>query len=145
MNENVFEEVQRFDQWWLWVLLVGMTVLIFWSPANLGALILFLVSLFFLVIRLKTRISEEGIRFRFFPFISRNYSWKKIESAEVVDYGFVGGWGIRLFTAYGTVYNVKGRKGLAVKMKNGKKFCVGTQRPSELQTKLSSILSKNDI
>jgi len=49
-----------------------------------------------------------------------------------VHYGFVGGWGIRLFTAYGTVYNMRGAKGLAIRLKSGKKFLIGSQRSEVL-------------
>ncbi|MCY2688554.1 hypothetical protein [Salinimicrobium sp. TH3] len=143
MRESVFKESQKFSQWWLWLLLLSLGALLFYTaPANLGALILLVVSLLFLVMRLVTQVDKEGIRYRFFPFIKRRYQWHEIASAKVVDYGFVGGWGIRLFTSYGTIYNVKGSKGLAVELKDGKKFCLGTQKPEELQNILSSILSK---
>lgn len=143
MRESVFKESQKFSQWWLWLLLLSLGALLFYTaPANLGALILLVVSLLFLVMRLVTQVDQEGIRYRFFPFIKRRYQWHEIASARVVDYGFVGGWGIRLFTSYGTIYNVKGSKGLAVELKDGKKFCLGTQKPEELQNILSSILSK---
>ena len=49
-----------------------------------------------------------------------------------VHYGFVGGWGIRFFTAYGTVYNMRGTKGLAINLEKGKKFLIGTQKPDLL-------------
>lgn len=58
---------------------------------------------------------------------------KDIKSAKVVNYGFVGGWGIRLWTAYGTVYNIKGNKGLAIELFNGEKFLIGTQKENELK------------
>ncbi len=146
MDRVNFKETQKFTQWWLWLLLLAIGALLFYFHAtNLGALILIGISLLFLVLRLITTIDEGGIKFRFFPFVKREYQWHEIASARVVDYGFVGGWGIRLFTSYGTVYNVKGSKGLAVELKDGKKFCLGTQRPEELQKILSSITSKNDI
>ncbi|MCO4822597.1 MAG: hypothetical protein KC469_11050 [Flavobacteriaceae bacterium] len=68
----------------------------------------------------------------FFPFVKKRVHWKEIKSAEIVNYGFVGGWGIRLWTKYGTVYNTKGNTGLAVVLLNGKKFLIGTQKASEL-------------
>lgn len=146
MSGKVFRESQKFTQWWLWLMLLSIGALLFYAaPANLGALILLVISLLFLFMRLITKVDEEGVRFNFFPFVKRAYSWNDIASARIVDYGFVGGWGIRLFTSYGTVYNVKGRKGLAVELKNGKKFCLGTQRPEELQKTLSSIPFKNVI
>ena len=72
--------------------------------------------------QLKTTVDRNGIEMRFVPFIYKKITWNEIESAEVLNYGFVGGWGIRLWTKYGTVYNIKGNKGLAIKLKNGKQF-----------------------
>lgn len=146
MGRIYFKEVQKFSQWCLWLLLLSLGALLFYmGPANLGALVLLVISLLFLTMRLITEVDQEGIKFKFFPFLKRVYLWQEIISARVVDYGFVGGWGIRLFTPYGTVFNVKGSKGLAVELKSGKKFCLGTQRPDELQKTLSSIPFKNDI
>ena len=42
------------------------------------------------------------------------------------------------------VYNVKGTKGLALLLKNGKKIVLGTQRPEELEHILRRILN-NDV
>ena len=146
MSRVYFKETQKFSQWWLWLLLLSIGALLFYmGPANLGALIILVISLLFLFMRLSTQVDEEGIRFRFFPFVKRDYKWNEIASARLVDYGFVGGWGIRLFTSYGTIYNVKGSKGLAVELKDGKKFCLGTQKPEELQQALSLLPSRNDI
>lgn len=86
----------------------------------------------FMFIRLKTVIDNEKIQISFFPFTRKNVKWDDIESVKIVDYGFVGGWGIRLGTKYGTVYNIKGSKGLAIELKNGKKFLIGTQKEKEL-------------
>lgn len=79
-------------------------------------------------------IDSSGIDMRFSPLSSKKVKWSEIDSAEVVDYGFVGGWGVRLGSKYGTVYNVNGSKGLALKLKNGKKFVIGTQKEDELKS-----------
>jgi hypothetical protein len=89
--------------------------------------------LFFRWMRLDTRINSEGLYMRFVPFKTKFHSWEEIESISVVHYGFVGGWGIRLFTPYGTVYNMRGAKGLAIRLKTGKKFLIGSQRVAELK------------
>lgn len=142
MSRIYFKESQRFTQWWLWITLLAIGGLLFFVQANLGPIVLVALSILFLIMRLETRIDEKGIGFRFFPFVSRKYSWQEIANARVVDYGFVGGWGIRLFTSYGTVYNMKGNKGLAVELKDGKKFCLGTQRPEELQAVIINMTSE---
>jgi hypothetical protein len=140
MSRESFREVQKFTQWWLWLLLLSLgIILIYNQAANLGALVLVVISLLFLSLRLITEVDKKGIKFRYFPFLKREYKWQEIASAQVVDYGFAGGWGIRLFTSYGTIFNVKGSKGLAVELKDGKKFCLGTQRPEELQKLLSTL------
>jgi hypothetical protein len=87
--------------------------------------------------KLKTEIDRHGIRWEFIPFIKKRVSWSEVKSAKTVNYGFVGGWGIRLGTRYGTVYNTRGNKGLAVELKNGKKFCIGTQKEPELNKVLA--------
>ncbi len=112
MSQESFREIQKFTQWWLWLLLLSIgVILIYNQAANLGALILVVISLLFLSLRLITEVDKKGIRFRFFPFVKRAYQWQEITSAQVVDYGFAGGWGIRLFTPYGTIFNVKAAKG----------------------------------
>lgn len=68
----------------------------------------------------------------FFPFVKKTTKWTDMKKAEVINYGFVGGWGIRLRTKYGTVYNIKGNKGLAIELLNGKKYLIGTQKETEM-------------
>lgn len=146
-----FKEEQKFTQWWLWLILIGtgtFPIVGMYKQLILGekfgdkpmsdlGLIVFAASVFGLIalfgfMRLKTEIDQKEIRMRFTPFTRRNVQWKDIESAKVVNYGFVGGWGIRLWTKYGTVYNTKGNKGLAIELKNGEKFLIGTQKEAEL-------------
>jgi hypothetical protein len=123
----IFKEKQKFDQWWLCLLLLGVGLILLYggyqqlilgeafgtNPATdteiifiVGGYTLFL--LFFLLIRLETEIDEKGIELKFFPFPKKKISWGEIKTAEVINYGFVGGWGIRLGTKYGTAYNTKG-------------------------------------
>lgn len=147
----MFKEEQKFTQWWLWLILLGIGLMPIYGiykqlileekfgnrPMSDLGLIIFSVFIFgfiamFLFIRLKTEIDENEIRMNFFPFTKRKASWKEIKNVEIVNYGFVGGWGIRLGTKYGTVYNTKGNKGLAIELTNGKKFVIGTQKETEL-------------
>jgi hypothetical protein len=147
-----FKEEQRFNQWWLWLLLLPLALLPLaglFKHLNSGrdfveqpssillwifmSLTIWSVLVLIYLIRLKTRIDRSGIEMHFFPFVSKKIPWEQINSARVVNYGFVGGWGIRLWTSYGTVYNIKGNKGLALSLKNGKKILIGTQKESELE------------
>ena len=152
-----FLEEQRFDQWWLWLLLGLLGLLMgygFYNQIVLGfafgshpmpnwGLAIFSVSVFTMIgffwcIRLRTEINGEWLRIRFTPLGKRSVRWADVKSAEVIDYGFVG-YGYRLGTKYGTVYNTQGRSGLAVILKNGDKFLVGTQKEEELREVLQGI------
>lgn len=93
--------------------------------------------------RLETKIDEKGIYMSYFPFVRKNISWDEIAEAQVVCYGFVGGWGIRFWTKYGTLYNVKGNMGLAIQLKNNKKMCIGTQQPTEMQKIVARYFTNN--
>ena len=158
----VFKETQKFSQWWLWLILIAIGALPITGlykqfylneafgdkPMSDLGLIIFAVFVFSLIamfwfVRLKTEIDQNEIRMRFFPLVKKRVSWEEIKNAEIVNYGFVGGWGIRLSTKYGTVYNMKGDKGLAIELLNGKNFLIGTQKPNELIAMLEKISVKN--
>ena len=151
-----FTEKQKFTQWWVWALL-GVAVLVplyglytqgflnetfgneplpTWA---LGLLLLGMVlpAVLIYVIELRTTIDDTGIHVNFFPFTKRAIPWNDIAEAEVLNYGFVGGWGIRFGTRYGTVYNTRGDVGVAPRLKPGKKLCIGTQKEEELRAVLA--------
>src|SRR5690606_37266073 len=103
------------------------------------AVIPMLFILLFLLIRLETTITQKELSFQFFPFVKRNYSFEDIETLKVINYGFVGGWGIRFTMKYGTVYNTRRNKGLFIKLKNEKTLVIGTQKPEELDKIIKQI------
>ncbi|MGE0569403.1 MAG: hypothetical protein AB7O73_15795 [Bacteroidia bacterium] len=117
------------------------------NPVSDFALILITIGLYiflslFFIIRLETIINEAGILVKFFPIITKKLNWEDIKSLKVIDYGFIGGWGIRLWTAYGTVYNIKGKMGLLVELKNGKTLVIGTQKPKEIEAIVNTYFNK---
>lgn len=155
-NEPVlFYEKQRFTQWWMWVFILiplgisGIGVFqqfVLKTPfgdkpmSDTGLLFFVLFSglftLFFGVMYLETTLTKSTLKVRFYPLTQRSIRWENVRSAKVISYGFVGGWGVRLWTQYGTVYNVKSGKGLHVKSHTKEQFLVGTQQPELLQKKL---------
>ncbi len=154
-----FKEEQKFNQWWLWLILILMGILpligiykqlilgekLGDNPMSDISLLIFSIIMFslvglFLIMKLKTSIDKNGINMHFFPFIKKSVDWQQIKNVKVVNYGFVGGWGIRLWTKYGTVYNVKGDKGLEIVLKSGKKFLIGTQKETELSTIIEKMM-----
>jgi hypothetical protein len=158
-----FTETQKFTQWWLWLILIAVSAIPFYaivqqiildqgpfgnkSMPNEGLIITGLVMasliLLFYVLRLETQINKTSIYFKFFPFVSKTILWEEVNAAKVIDYGFVGGWGIRLWTGYGTVYNVRGSKGLLVELKSGKQFIIGTQKEKELTFFIEQLETKS--
>lgn len=150
-DKLIFQEKQKFRQWWLWCILIGITLipifgaykqLMLDEPFGDNPMLNFMLtnSLFFIfalpvlfwLLELRTQIDGKGVHIQYFPFFKRSYAWSEIKAAKQINYGFVGGWGIRMGTKYGTVYNVRGNKGLFITLKSGKKFVVGTQRPKEM-------------
>ena len=159
-----FKEEQKFNQWWLWLILILMGVLpiigiykqlileekLGDNPMSDISLLIFSIIMFslvglFLIMKLKTSIDKNGINMHFFPFIKKSVDWQQIKNVKVVNYGFVGGWGIRLWTKYGTVYNVKGDKGLEIVLKSGKKFIIGTQKETELSTIIEKMIVSTKV
>jgi hypothetical protein len=154
----MFQEHQRFNQWWVWGIIIGVTFIpligIYYQTttgnsfgnnplSNEGLAIAFIPMLglliFMRMLQLKTKITPKSIHFHFFPLVRKKIDWEEVANAEVVDYGFVGGWGIRLFTSYGTVYNIRGRFGLALELKSGKKLLIGTQKPEALKAFIAQL------
>lgn len=159
-----FKEEQKFNQWWLWLILILMGVLpivgiykqlilgekLGDNPMSDFSLLIFSIIMFslvglFLIMKLKTSIDKNGINMHFFPFIKKSVDWQQIKNVKVVNYGFVGGWGIRLWTKYGTVYNIRGNKGLEIVLKSGKKFLIGTQKETELSTIIEKMMVSTKV
>ena len=153
-----FFEKQKFTQWWLWLILIttaaapiiGLFRQIFLvekfgdapkldSTIVIFSVIMTVVIVLFLIMSLKTEIDEHEIRIKFFPFVTKRIDWKDVKTVKVLNYGFVGGWGIRLFTDYGTVYNTSGNKGLALERQNGKRLVIGTQREDDLKSVIQKL------
>jgi hypothetical protein len=153
-----FKECQKMTQWWLWSLLLGVLGIWVWGiiyqvllghpfgnnpMSNKGLIISSLIPLsviaFFYLLVLKTEVSPEGIYVSYFPLSSTRLPWDQIQKAEIIKYRFVG-YGIRLFTSYGTVYNAKGDVGLLLHKKDGSKLLIGTQLSAQLASVIKGFI-----
>lgn len=155
-QKPLFQEKQKFTQWWIWLIHISI-LLIFLSgvyiqivrkepfgnnPASDGLLLFIFVillglNLLFLSLNLKTRITNDKIYFKFYPFhtTKQEYLISDIQEMKVIKYKPIldyGGWGIRGF-GNDKAFNVKGNMGLKILFKDGKKRLIGTQKPEELQ------------
>lgn len=146
-----FKEKQKFTQWWIWLILIGLGSFAAFGVvqqlffgiefgskpmSNIG-IVIFAIGIFgfiyfFWYMTLITKINENGIEIQFLPFVKKEVKWNELKSAKIVNYGFVG-YGIRLGSQYGTIYNINGNKGLAIELSHGKKFVIGTQKEAELK------------
>lgn len=87
----------------------------------------------FLFSSLTIRITDRALRWQFGPgLIRKEVPLKDIESAEVAQTTFLQGWGIH-YTARGWLYNVSGFRAVAVRLKSGRRFLLGTDEPEKLQ------------
>ena len=158
----VFHEVQRFRQWWLWLVVIIGPLTIWYStyrrfvlgehgrraiPEGLQLTLWLLAGiglpLLFYCARLVTEVRTDGIYVRFFPF---HFSFLRFPFSSIKHYeartyspiGEYGGWGIR-YSWNGKAYNVSGNQGVQLELENGKRVLIGSQRPLDLVSALRSL------
>jgi hypothetical protein len=145
----MYTETQRFTQWWLWLILIGvwssMVYSLITAPPQTDTAVYvsfgigILLPLLFWQMKLTTRISQEGIYVRFFPFHFKEkfFPWETISASYVRTYSPLkeyGGWGIKYgFNGQGLVYNVAGNVGLQLQFKEGDAVLLGTQKGEEIK------------
>ena len=154
MSRMLFTEEQKFNQWWLFLLVmvtIGVLVVsvaaairtieetIVVAAVIIGCLLGILLMASIFIMKLRTTITEEKIQIHYYPFVKREWLWSDLKTAKVLDYGFVGGWGIRIWTGMGTVYNVRGSKGLHFKTAD-KEYVIGTQKEEEMRSSIAHLL-----
>lgn len=157
-EQMLYQETQRFNQWWIKILLFALNFYLFILIFNLidqiknnGDLsslfmifILIITEAFFMTINLKTQIYKDNINISFFPFFKNKLiNFLELDKYYVRKYNPIaeyGGWGFRLGVfGKGRAYNIRGNMGLQLEFKNGKKLLIGTQSPKELEEVLNMI------
>lgn len=142
----MYKESQSFVTIWFIIVAVLMIVGLGYSVSNqfsdagewvfnLEFVIVFVIILGLSLIRLKTRVDDKGISIQFIPFVfNRLWKWEDIQEVYIRKYSFMdyGGWGYR-FNSQGTAFTTKGKYGVQIVLKNGKRILVGTQNPDELR------------
>ena|SRR6218665_1759169 len=160
----LFSEKQRFTQWWIWAILIGVNGLfifgiveqvVFGKPfgdnpmSNLGLFLvaggMFILSLMLFFSKLETRVTRDELSVRMFPFHFRfkHFTWNQFSKIYVKEYSPIadyGGWGLRYsISGDGKAYNMSGKKGLQLEFTNGKKLLIGTQKAEELNAVLEKL------
>lgn len=166
---RVFNEKQKFNQWWLkavmaLVLVCGLIPLWFlrdeetqseseWIIAIIifGAVISTTIALLFFVLQLRTRIDERGVHYAYYPIHRKmkTIPWNQIEFCSVRKYnpiGEFGGWGYRItFGSQGKALNVRGDMGIQLEYDKGKRLLIGTQDPEAARKTIAAYLEKNNL
>jgi hypothetical protein len=70
-------------------------------------------------------------------FPRKSVPLSEVASAEAVRTTFWNGWGIH-YTPRGWLYNVSGYGAVAVTLRNGKRFCLGTDEPEKMAGELTT-------
>ncbi len=159
----MFVETQRFDQWWLRGLFVGINGLFalgIWqrmpersfdpdAQPPTGVLVLWgvvaLLTLLFFSTRLLTRVDSTGVHVRFAPWQrgGRHIPWEHVKGCRVrrfrplVDFG---GWGWRC-SLNGRLegYTTRGDQALELDLGDRRSLLIGTRRAAELTAILQAL------
>ena len=160
-DPDYFREAQKFQQPWIWTLLMVMTLaavvcfgygmikqLGFGQPwgdrpmsdtalAIVGPLVIFFtmgITYLFDKLKLIVEVRDDGLYIRFFPLSRQIIRYENIEKSYVRTYRPLkeyGGWGIR-YGRKGKAYNVSGNRGVQLKLSGGKRLLLGSQQPEKL-------------
>jgi hypothetical protein len=81
---------------------------------------------------LTVEVTDQHLRWRFGPgLIRKQVLLADIDHAEVTRTKVIEGWGIHL-TSRGWLYNVSGFQAVAIRLKTGKQFLLGSDEPEKL-------------
>lgn len=161
---RVFTETQRFNQWWLLLLLALVAGIVLkavyeetngFKEAENPLFILFIIFAglipigLLLGLQLQTRIDEKGISVKFHPlgFTQKYFSWKDIKDCYIREYHPImeyGGWGLRVL-GNKKAYNVSGNIGIQIVTVNNKKFLIGTRQPKAVKAVLATYQNKLNL
>ena len=161
-----FKETQKFTQWWLWLIVLAPIILavlnilssilyafggysssdsgnvsISWISARISmvqfifVLIYILTILFLALSKLQVVVSNNEIKIRHLLFLNKVIDLSEVTEQYIINYDFVG-YGIRKTKKYGTVYNVKGKEGVAITLTNGEKYLIGSQKAEQFSKTL---------
>ena len=168
-QKRYFEEVQKMQQWWVWLLLfpvlVGLILYFNYTfdtsdkmeineillVIGINAIIMIGVVLLFRFMRLEIKVSSEGLHFSYPPFQNKEriINTDEIERFEIRTYKSIkeyGGHGYKKNSLkYGGSFTISGNKGLQLYLKNGKKMLLGTQRPSALKSAMDKLMRRENV
>lgn len=166
---RVFNETQRFNQWWLTLIHIASFLFLIYSiyqwfivdthvgnvasHDSIGQMVviisIFSIFILFYFLKLETEIDERGIHYRFLPFqfSKKTIHWHEMDECYVRTYKPIaeyGGWGYRTSFGSGKAFNVKGNKGIQINLSSGKKVLIGTQKQEQAEKVILRYSRKNE-
>lgn len=163
----LFEEKQRFTQWWLWLVIVSAAAVVFVifgygmykqlvlgkqfgdKPVSDDSLIAFSLFMFTVIILmlliffnavLEVTVDRLSVSYRYFPII-RN--WRRIERETIQGFEvktfYLKGYGVERDLRGNRTITVKGHTGIEITMLDGKRLMLGTQKPGEFLDALNKM------
>jgi len=158
-----YEERQAFYKTsFVWLAIPGMVVSIIitfsqtlkkpessWDDLITLLLINAALIVFFILLRLETKLDEHGVYYRLFPFHLRMrfIAWTDVAQVKVRSYDPLGeywGWGIK-GTRKNRAINISGDVGLQLELKNGRKVLIGTLQKKMLEEVVEVVKNKHTI
>ena len=152
----IFEERQRFRQWWAWIAIAAPAV-IAWTlfflqivggepvgddPAPDWVIWLMVVAmgigfpLWFALLTLETIVDSDGVHVRFRNGIGRkDISFADIRGVQSRAYRPLlefGGWGLRWGRHQRRAFTASGTQGVDIDLADGRTVLIGSQRADEL-------------
>ncbi len=158
----VYREVQHFRQWWVWLIVVAVAGLGWWTliqqlilgrPLGDDPLpdwgawlvwVLFGIGLPLLLwnTRLVTEVAPGRLTISFWPLTRRTIPLAALQETAVRSYNPLreyGGWGVKGWSRRNIAYNVSGDRGVQLLLEDGRRVLIGSQRPEELARSIEAL------
>ena len=159
VTPSLFHETQRFRQWFFYLPVVAVTVIVWWifvqqivlghpqgsNPIpNWLAWVLTMIfgfgfPAFAAIVRVITDVRPGQLSVRLYPFPTKLIPVSTISEASVRHYsplGEFGGWGMRVNKRSGRAYNAYGNQGVQLVLSDGARVLIGSQQSEQLLTAL---------
>lgn len=120
---------------------------VLWFSALAGSLqwdLLAFLALGALVVgftQMRTVVTTTQLRVSIVPFPRKTIALADVETCEPETYRpllHYGGWGWKWSPSRGWAYTMRGNRGVRIRLRNGKTFLIGSQRPDELAAAIRS-------
>jgi len=170
--KTLFEEKQRYTQWWLWLIIGANAVIVIaifshalykqlilgepWgdkpmSDDGLISISLFVISAMVIMLLvffnsvLEVVVDKASVSYRYVPLLRK---WKRIEREDIQRYEvkkyFLRGYGVKRDFHGNKTINVKGHIGIELTLGNGNKLLLGTQKPEEFLLALNRMKTRRE-